>query len=296
MCWHVQNNCDCPFLDQCNYAHNEEELRTLKKRKFDQDTPLPDTTNWKFVFSGVVDNNQKNLCLKFVNNLGCQGITNVVDSSVTHVVVMTGDNLRAKRTFKFLKAVSSGVRIVSFLWVEACLKDKDNLNKADNWEALDEKLNGANGPFRSRKGREEGKKPLLAGLEVLIDGSYEDLHKQLLEDLLFRAGAKTVSGVNMFSSTPGIMRLVLVNNVSEYGQKEVTRMLRSFRLAVVDKGWLLDTVSSYSRRPVQQYTLKITAEEFESEEDNDESESMEIIENYRSRYGRVVKKNPKYVT
>ena len=34
----------------------------------------------------------------------------------------------------------------------------------------------------------------------------------------------------------------------------------------------------------------------ESEEDNDESESMEIIENYRSRYGRVVKKNPKYLT
>ena len=229
----------------------EEEEMANKKEK-----DMVDTRQWKFVFSGLSSSNKK-IAQQFVDDLGCQGISNSVDSSVTHVVVKTGENLEAQRTLKFLQAVSSGIRIVSFLWVEACLKNKDNLNKADNWEALDEELHGANGPFRARKGREEGKKPLLAGLEVLIDGPIEGLNKPNIEDLLFRAGARTVPRVNMFSCTPGITRLVLVNNVSEYGQKEVTRMLRSFRLAVVDKDWLLDTVSSHSRRPVQQYTLDI---------------------------------------
>ena len=47
-----------------------------------------------------------------------------------------GDNLEAQ-------AVSSGERIASFLLVDACLKDKDNLHNADNWDAWDEGLNGA---------------------------------------------------------------------------------------------------------------------------------------------------------
>ena len=97
----------------------------------------------------------------------------------------------------------------------------------------------------------------MSGFEVLIDGPIEGLNKPNIEDLLFRAGARTVSRVNMFSCTAGITRLVLVNSVNEYGQKEVTKMLRSFRLAVVDKDWLLDTVSSHSRRPLQGYTLDI---------------------------------------
>ena len=255
----------CPKGGKCHFAHSKGELRVQHhseadviaeadvKKEHDDDI---DISQWKFVLSGLSVTNKK-IAQQFIDDLGCQGISNSVDSSVTHVVVKTGDNLEAQRTLKFLQAVSSGVRIVSFLWVEACLKDKDNLKHADKWEALDEELNGANGPFRARKGREDGKKPLLAGLEVLIDGPIEGLNKPNIEDLLFRAGARTVPRVNMFSCTPGITRLVLVNNVNEYGQKEVAKMLRSYRLAVVDKDWLLDTVSSHSRRPVQHYTLDI---------------------------------------
>ena len=231
----------------------KEEEEIAEKTKIED---VLDTSQWKFVFSGLSTQNRK-IAQQFIDDLGCHGISNSVDSSVTHVVVKTGDNLEAQRTLKFLQAVSSGIRIVSFLWVEACLKDRDNLYKADDWEALDEELNGANGPYRARKGREEGSKQLLSGFEVLIDGPIEDLNKPNIEDLLFRAGARTVSRVNMFSCTAGITRLVLVNSVTEYGQKEVTKMLRSFRLAVVDKDWLLDTVSSHSRRPLEGYTLDI---------------------------------------
>ena len=225
-----------------------------EKKKMSND--VLDTSQWKFVFSGLSAENMK-IAQQFIDDLGCQGISNSVNSSVTHVVVKTEENLKAQRTLKFLQAVSSGIKIVSFLWVEACLKDMNNLYKEDNWEALDEELNGANGPYRARKGRQEGKKQLLSGFEVLIDGPIEGLNKPDIEDLLFRAGARTVSSVNMFSFTAGITRLVLVNSVIEYGQEEVTKMLRSFRLAVVDKDWLFDTVSSHSRRPLQGYTLDI---------------------------------------
>ena len=243
-------------IPQLSPVQEEEDMVVEKKKG------LVDASKWKFVVSGLSASNKK-IAQQFIDDLDCQGISNSVDSSVTHVVVKTGEDLEAQRTLKFLQAVSSGIMIVSFLWVEACLKNKDNLSKADKWEVLDEELGGANGPFRARKGREEGRKPLLAGFEVLINGPLDGLDKPTIEDLLSRVGARTVPRVNMFSCAPGITRLVLVNSATNYGVKEVTKMLRSYRLAVVDKDWLLDTVSSHSVRPLLPYTINTVVNQVE---------------------------------
>ena len=216
---------------------------------------VPDTSNWTFVLSNLSVSNKK-IATEFINNLNCKGISNKVDSNVTHLIVSTGENLEAQRTLKFLQAVSSGVMIVSFRWIEACIKDESQLGKAENWEALDEELEGANGPFRSRKSREEGNKPLLAGFEVLIEGQLEGLDKSNINDLLSRVGARSVPTLNLFSCTAGVTRLIIVNSTATYGAKNVTKMLRSYRVAVVDKDWMLDSVSSHSVRSLLPYTVE----------------------------------------
>ena len=47
-----------------------------------------DTSHWKIVFSGLTATKVQ-LSQKFINDLGCQGISNCVDNSITHVVGKT---------------------------------------------------------------------------------------------------------------------------------------------------------------------------------------------------------------
>ena len=146
--------------------------------------------------------------------------------------------------------------IVSHLWVEACLKDKRNIGKAEKWEVTDEELGGANGPWLARKRREEGRERLLTGFEVMIDGNLEGLDNTNMEDLLSRAGARVVPDKNAFSyGSPSVTKLVMVDSTAKAGLKVVQKWLRIFKLATVDKDWLIDTISGNVVRPIMQYTL-----------------------------------------
>eukprot|EP00092_Neocalanus_flemingeri_P085521 GFUD01107622.1.p1 GENE.GFUD01107622.1~~GFUD01107622.1.p1 ORF type:complete len:191 (-),score=76.72 GFUD01107622.1:69-641(-) len=171
------------------------------------------------------------------------------------MIVSTGEGLEAQRTLKYLQGVASGVMVVSHLWAEACMVDKYNVARADNWEVIDEELGGANGPWRARKRKEEGREPLLAGFEVLIEGELEGLNRSKVVDLLRRTGARAVPDKNAFSYTSGVTRLVMVDSTANVGAKVVGKLLRSYRLATVDKDWLLDTLGGHCVRPILHYTL-----------------------------------------
>ena len=208
------------------------ELSTVQEETGDfiQEPSNIDTSKWKFVLSNLSSSCRKT-AMEFINQLQCEGVSGKMDKTVTHLVVSTGDNYQAQRTLKFLQAVASGVMIVSYKWIAACTKDMSYLGKADQFEALDEELGGINGPFRARKSREEGRKPMMAGFEILIEGAMDDgLDKCSIEDLLSRAGAKVVPTINLFSCTPTITRIVLVNCTDSYGAKNVAKMLRNYRL------------------------------------------------------------------
>ena len=141
------------------------------------------------------------------------------------------------------------------MWVEACLVDRNNLGKADKWEVTDEELMGANGPLRARKRREEGREPLLAGFQILIDGDLEGLDTASVEDLLARVGARAVPDRNSFSFTAEVTRLVLVDSTANIGAKMVGKLLKNYRLAMVDKDWLLDSIGGHCIKPILNYTV-----------------------------------------
>ena len=54
--------------------------------------------------------------------LNCKVVVETMDNTVTHMIVLTEDDLKTKRTLKYFQAVASGVTVVSHLWLLACMR------------------------------------------------------------------------------------------------------------------------------------------------------------------------------
>ena len=110
-----------------------------------------------------------------------------MDSTVTHLIVRTEEDLVAERTLKYLQAVASGVMVVSEAWVVECHRDSANLGKAKKWEVKDEGVEEGleeEGPRKSREARELGEAPLLRGYEILLKEKLEILLRWVFPFLL----------------------------------------------------------------------------------------------------------------
>jgi hypothetical protein len=176
-----------------------------------------------------------------------------VDSTVSHVLVSTeGRERLAVRTLKYLQAVASGLLVVSEQWVLECLRDSSALGRALDWEVRDEELEGEEGPRRAREGRQGQEAALLQGFEVLVAGDLEGLARGAVEDLLARVGARAVTDLGSFSFSGGVTRLSLVDSqeAMEGREREVLQLLRAYKVATVEKDWLLDTICSHQVRPI----------------------------------------------
>ena len=221
---------------------------------------LPETQHWKFVLSNLSEK-EKAQCEELIGSLDCLGVSEKVDDTVTHLVITTGDDLQTARTLKYLQAVASGVLIVSAGWVEACLQNRGELARAEEWEVTDLELPGCYGPRSSRRRREEGRPPLLSGYEVMVVGELVHLPSLTVNDLLSRVGARRILSVNSFTFNRDITRIMIVNSAQCYGIEASRKRLKRERLAVVDKDWLLDSISSHSVRQLKEYTAGISDKE-----------------------------------
>jgi hypothetical protein len=217
---------------------------------------MVDTSQWRFVLSNL-SSRGKATVPSWVASLACRGIHSQVDATVTHIIVSTEENLEAVRTLKYLQGIASGILVVSELWVTACLRDSSCLGEALRWEVRDEELEGTQGPRLAREAREQrGSGLLLAGFEVLVRGQLEGLARPAVTDLLTRVGARTVTDIQGFSFS-GVSRLQLIDSVQamESQEKEVVQLLRAYKVATVEKDWLLDTICGYEIKPISGYSL-----------------------------------------
>merc|ERR1712013_246147 len=217
-----------------------------------------DTSSWRFVTSNLSLEVRKALP-RWIETLGCQGLHSKVDSTVTHLIVRTEDDLVAERTLKYLQAVASGVMVVSEAWGVECHRDSANLGKAKKWEVKDEGVEEGleeEGPRKSREARELGEAPLLRGYEILLKEELEILQRESAKDLITRAGARPVKEMSGFNFGETI-KIELVDSIQWMDEREehVLRQLRNYRVATVAKDWLLDTICSHEIKPVAEYTL-----------------------------------------
>ena len=108
-------------------------------------------------------------------------------------------------------------------------------------------------------------RPLLSGYEVmvgdLVEGDLAHFPPLTVNDLLARVGARRVLTLDSFSFTRDITRIIIVNSAHYYGTEASRRRLRKERLAVVDKDWLLDSISAHCVRPLKYYTAGISDKE-----------------------------------
>merc|ERR1719234_1894379 len=234
----------------------EEVLGNSQKSNEEEEELPPDMSKWRFAFSNLSSSARAELP-EWADSLGCRGLHSKVDSTVSHLLVKTDGNLETVRTLKYLQAVASGVMVVSESWMAACQRDNANLAKAEHWEAKDEELDGVEGSRKSREAKARGDAPLLKGYEVLVKEELEGLEGGSVEDLLKRAGARPVKEMNSFSFGEAI-KLELVDSTfwTEDKEDDVLRLLRSYKVATVEKDWFLDTFCSHEIKPLSGYTLQ----------------------------------------
>lgn len=148
----------------------------LLARQVDAKTPenvrrLPDKRNLCFVCSGlsmVQITTVKEFAAKYNTNY-----VNQFDRDVTHVIVnTTGEQNAAKSTLKYLQGIAHRKWIVSYRWIEDCIKQQKLLDEVP-YEATthsDVGINGA-GPRNSRL-RDKG---LFEGFTFLCVGPYDNV-------------------------------------------------------------------------------------------------------------------------
>ena len=95
----------------------------------------------------------------------------------------------------------------------------------------------------------------------MVEGDLAYLSSLAVNDLLSRVGARKVLSVNSFSFTRDITRIIIVNSAQCYGTEASRKRLKRERLAVVDKDWLLDSISCHCVRPLRYYTAGISDKE-----------------------------------
>lgn len=133
---------------------------------------LPDKRNLRFVCSGL-----STVQITIVKEFAAKYNTNYVnqfDRDVTHVIVKTtGEQNAAKSTLKYLQGIAHRKWIVSYRWIEDCIRQQKLLDEIP-YEATTQNdvvgINGA-GPRNSRQ-RDKG---LFEGFTFLCVGPYDNV-------------------------------------------------------------------------------------------------------------------------
>ena len=88
---------------------------------------------------------------------------------------------------------------------------------------------------------------------MLISEELDGLSAAAAEDLLLRAGARCVPDENAFS--PHITPVIIADSAASMDAKVVNRRLRMYKMATVEKDWLLDSLGDWAARPLLPYMM-----------------------------------------
>lgn len=206
--------------------------------------------NAKFVMSNL-PLAKKEVVTRFITQFDCGKLQMGIDDSTTHVIVKTEENLFAQRTLKYLQGIGRGLMLVSHLWCEVSLA-VGRLLPASDWEVLDAELEGAQGPRLSRLAQEAGDHAILRGWEIMIVGEITAIPAQDMVDFLNRLGARHIFEYEDFSKD-NVKKAVIVDDFERISDKVARKYLRVNHVAFVDKEWLMETLCSWSVRPLLRY-------------------------------------------
>ncbi|XP_020285635.1 uncharacterized protein LOC109855601 [Pseudomyrmex gracilis] len=166
---------------------------------------------------------------------------------ITHVIVnTTGKENAAKSTLKYLQGVAHRKWIVSYRWVEDCVRKQKILDE-EPYEAT----TFCDGIFPAPRKSRLRETNLFEGFVFVCIGPYDNVTPAEYQDLLLATGAMVVDSLDDLDKKEGLKGILIQDDA--YDNKVIENWYRTVKAAPILVDWIVDCIGRYKLLKLASY-------------------------------------------